>query len=31
MNVRFTLEALDHIAGIHFFIKRRSPQAAARG
>lgn len=30
MKVRFTIEALTHIAGIHFYIARRSPQAAAR-
>jgi toxin ParE1/3/4 len=30
MTVRFTLEALTHIAGIHFYIDARSPQAATR-
>ena len=30
MNVRFTLEALDHIANIHLYIAGRSPQAAIR-
>jgi plasmid stabilization system protein ParE len=30
MKVRFTLEALNHIAGIHFYIQRRSPKAATR-
>jgi plasmid stabilization system protein ParE len=30
MKVRFTLEALSHIAAIHFYIKTRSPKAAAR-
>jgi len=30
MNVRFTLEALTHIAGIHSFIESRSPVAATR-
>jgi toxin ParE1/3/4 len=30
MKVRFTLEALNHIAGIHFYIETRNPQAAAR-
>ena len=30
MKVRFTLEALNHIAAIHFYIEFRSPQAAAR-
>ena len=29
MTVRFTLEALTHIAGIHFFIQQASPRAAA--
>jgi plasmid stabilization system protein ParE len=29
MNVRFTLEALTHIATIHSYIKGRSPVAAA--
>ena len=29
MKVRFTLEALTHIAGIHFYIEGRSPRAAA--
>jgi len=28
MKVRFTLEALTHIAGIRFYIEQRSPQAA---
>jgi toxin ParE1/3/4 len=28
MRVRFTLEALTHIAGIRFYIEQRSPQAA---
>jgi plasmid stabilization system protein ParE len=28
MTVRFTLEALTHIAGIRFYIEQRSPQAA---
>jgi plasmid stabilization system protein ParE len=28
MKVRFTLEALAHIAGIRFYIEQRSPQAA---
>jgi ribosome modulation factor len=27
MKVRFTLEALTHIAGIHFYIENRSHQA----
>jgi plasmid stabilization system protein ParE len=30
MTVRFTLEALDHIAGIAFYLETRSPLAAAR-
>lgn len=30
MKVRFTLEALEHIDGIHFYIQTRSPQAATR-
>jgi toxin ParE1/3/4 len=30
MRVRFTLEALDHIAGIAFYLETRSPLAAAR-
>jgi toxin ParE1/3/4 len=30
MKVGFTLEALTHIAGIHFYIETRSPRAAAR-
>jgi plasmid stabilization system protein ParE len=30
MKVRFTFEALTHIAGIHYYIKGRSPEAAAR-
>jgi toxin ParE1/3/4 len=30
MNVRFTLEALTHIATIHSYIEGRSPVAAAR-
>lgn len=30
MKVRFTLEALTHIVGIHFYIEGRSPAAAAR-
>ena len=30
MKVCFTLEALNHIAGIHFFIQRLSPEAAMR-
>ena len=30
MKVRFTLEALNHIAGIHFYIESRSPEAAVR-
>jgi toxin ParE1/3/4 len=30
MKVRFTLEALTHIDGIHFYIQRRSPVAARR-
>lgn len=29
MNVRFTLEALDHIAGIRLYIERRNVPAAA--
>jgi toxin ParE1/3/4 len=29
MKVRFTLEALTHVAGIHFYIESRSPRAAA--
>jgi toxin ParE1/3/4 len=29
MTVRFTLEALMHIAGIQFYIEQRSPRAAA--
>ena len=28
MKVRFTLEALMHIAGIRFYIEQRSPRAA---
>jgi plasmid stabilization system protein ParE len=28
MKVRFTLEALDHIHAIHFYIAGRSPRAA---
>ena len=28
MTVRFTLEALMHIAGIRFYIEQRSPRAA---
>ena len=28
MKVRFAVEALTHIAGIHFYIERRSPHAA---
>jgi plasmid stabilization system protein ParE len=28
MKVRFTLEALTHIAGIRFYIEQRSPRAA---
>jgi toxin ParE1/3/4 len=28
MKVRFTLEALNHINAIHFYIEGRSPQAA---
>jgi plasmid stabilization system protein ParE len=28
MKVRFTLEALTHIAGVRFYIEQRSPQAA---
>jgi toxin ParE1/3/4 len=28
MKVRFTLEALDHINAIHFYISGRSPRAA---
>jgi toxin ParE1/3/4 len=28
MKVRFTLEALTHIAGIRFYIEHRSPHAA---
>jgi toxin ParE1/3/4 len=30
MRVRFTLEALSHITGIHSYIEARSPQAASR-
>lgn len=30
MKVRFTLEALTHIDGIHFYIKERSAAAAKR-
>lgn len=30
MKMRFTPEALTHIAGIHFYIESRSPLAAAR-
>jgi toxin ParE1/3/4 len=30
MKVRFTLEALTHIAGIHLYIESRSPEAAVR-
>jgi toxin ParE1/3/4 len=30
MKVRFTLEALTHIDGIHFYIEGRSPVAAKR-
>jgi plasmid stabilization system protein ParE len=30
MKVRFTLEALTHIDGMHFYIAGRSPAAAAR-
>jgi plasmid stabilization system protein ParE len=30
MTARFTLEALTHIAGIHFYIESRNPKAAAR-
>ena len=30
MKVRFTLEALTHIAGIHFYIESRSTEAATR-
>jgi toxin ParE1/3/4 len=30
MKVRFSLEALSHIAGIHFYIETRSRQAAQR-
>ena len=30
MKVRFTLEALSHIAGIHFYIESKSPPAATR-
>jgi toxin ParE1/3/4 len=30
MTVRFTLEALAHIAGIHSYIEARSPRAASR-
>lgn len=29
MKVRFTLEALTHVAGIHFYIESRSSRAAA--
>jgi len=29
MRVRFTLEALTHIAGIRFYIEQRSPRAAS--
>jgi toxin ParE1/3/4 len=29
MNLRFTLEALDHIAAIHFYIEAKSAPAAA--
>jgi plasmid stabilization system protein ParE len=30
MKVRFTLEALSHIDGIHFYIASRSPAAGRR-
>jgi toxin ParE1/3/4 len=30
MKVRFTLEALTHIADIHSYIESRNPQAATR-
>jgi len=30
MKVRFTLEALTHIAGINLYIESRSPEAASR-
>jgi toxin ParE1/3/4 len=30
MRVRFTLEALTHIAGIHFYLETRNRQAATR-
>src|SRR5712691_485744 len=30
MKVRFTLEALSHIAGIHFYIESKSRPAATR-
>jgi toxin ParE1/3/4 len=30
MNLRFTLESLTHIAGIHFYIENRSSRAATR-
>ena len=30
MKLRFTLEALTHIAGIHFYIESRSSRAATR-
>jgi toxin ParE1/3/4 len=30
MKVRFTLEALAHIRGIHFYIETKSPSAAKR-
>jgi toxin ParE1/3/4 len=29
MTLRFTLEALDHIAAIHFYIEAKSARAAA--
>jgi toxin ParE1/3/4 len=29
MKLRFTLEALSHIAAIHFYIEAKSPPAAA--
>jgi plasmid stabilization system protein ParE len=30
MKVRFTIEALTHIAGVHFYIEPHSPDAAKR-
>jgi plasmid stabilization system protein ParE len=29
-NVRFTLETLDHISGVHLYISKRSARTAAR-